>query len=139
MSIKRAIFIGLILALAGQIAIAQDDEESGSDESKERVCLNVRTIRTFDALTNQYVYVRQGSDKHFLFTMRNRCHNLRDAQGIAIKGTTSRVCSDSFGEIIYRDRFGGRGLESCRIGKIEVVESKEDVEAIVEAVKEAQW
>ncbi|MDH3440215.1 MAG: DUF6491 family protein [Gammaproteobacteria bacterium] len=138
MSIRRAIFIGLILALAGQFAFAQNDDGVGADELKERVCVNVRTIRTFDALTDQYVYVRQGSNKHFLFTMRNRCPNLRDAQSIAIKDTTSRVCSDGFGEIVYRDRFGGRGLESCRIGKIEVVESKDDAIALVEALKKAK-
>lgn len=137
MSIKRAILVGLILAFIGQFAFAQEDEATGADDSNERVCVNVRAIRTFDALTDEYVYVRQGSNKHFLFTMRNRCHNLRNAQGIAIKDTTSRVCSDGFGEIVYRDRMGGRRLESCRIGNIEIVESKDDAKAIVAALKEA--
>ena len=51
---------------------------------------------------------------------------------------TSRVCSDGFGEIIYRDRMGGRRMESCRIGTIERVESRDDAEAIVEAREAAE-
>lgn len=137
MNIRRAVIIGLFVVIAAQFAFAQDEEGAQAEEKPERVCVNIRTIRTFDALTDQYVYVRQGSDKHFLFTMRNRCHNLRNAQGIAIKDATSRICSDGFGEIVYRDRMGGRRLESCRIAKIEIVDSKDDAEAIVEALKEA--
>ena len=126
-----------MLASAAQFAYAQDDEGAQAEEKPERVCVNVRTIRTFDALTDQHVYVRQGSDKHFLFVMRNRCHNLRNAQGIAIKDVTSRICSDGFGEIVYRDRLGGRRLESCRIDTIQAVDSKEAAAAIVEALMEA--
>lgn len=140
MSIKRAFLIGLLPALVGQLAFAQDEskEAEETEKSEERVCINIRTIRTFDALTDEYVYVKEGSSKHFLLTMRGRCHNLRNAQGIAIKDATSRVCSDGFGEIVYRDRMGGRRLESCRIDSIQRVESKDDARAIVEASKEAK-
>lgn len=140
MSIKRAFLIGLLLALVGQLAFAQDEskEAEETEKSEERVCINIRTIRTFDALTDEYVYVKEGSSKHFLLTMRGRCHNLRNAQGIAIKDATSRVCSDGFGEIVYRDRMGGRRLESCRIDTIQQVESKDDAKAIVEARRSAE-
>ncbi len=70
--------------------------------------------------------------------MRNQCHNLRESMGIAIKDATSRVCSDGFGEIVYRDRMGGRRLESCRIEAIERVEDKDEAKAIVAAIKEAR-
>ena len=49
--------------------------------------------------------------------------------GIAIKGTTSRVCANGFGEIVYRDM--GRRLESCRIDNIERVESKDAAEELI--------
>jgi hypothetical protein len=65
--------------------------------------------------------------------MRNRCINLRNAMVIALKDTTSRICSDGFGEIVYRDRMSSRRMQSCRIGKIEVVDSKDDARAIVAA------
>lgn len=136
MSIKRAFLIGLLLALVGQLAFAQDEskEAEETEKSEERVCINIRTIRTFDALTDEYVYVKEGSSKHFLLTMRGRCHSLRNAQGIAIKDATSRVCSDGFGEIVYRDRMGSvRRIETCLIDTIERVESKEDAREIVEA------
>ena len=134
MSIKRAILLGLLLALVGQVATAQD-EAVEAEESDERVCVNTRTVRSFDAITDQYVYVKEGSNKHYLFTMRTRCHNLRDAMGIAFKESVgSRVCADGFGEIVYRDRISGRRLESCSIDTIERVESKEDAEAIVAAL-----
>jgi hypothetical protein len=69
--------------------------------------------------------------------MQRNCRNLRDATGIAIKDATSRVCAEGFGEIIYRDRMGGRRLESCGIENIESVESKEDARAIAAARADA--
>lgn len=132
MNMTRAFLIGWLLALAGCVPLTQVEDTEAKD-TKERVCLNVRAIRSFDAITDKYVYVNESSSKHYLLTMRNMCHNLRDAMGIAIKDTTSRVCSDGFGEIVYHDRMGGRRLETCRIEEIERVESKDDAKAIVEA------
>lgn len=117
---------------SAQMAFAQD-ENVEAEESQEQICVNVRSIRTFDAFTDKFVYVKEGGNKHYLFTMRNLCHNLRDAMGIAIKDATNRVCSDGFGEIVYRDRMGGRRLDSCRIEAIERVESKDEAEAIANA------
>jgi len=129
-TIERAILVGLLLAFTSPVTFAQDDDAEDGNGS-ERICVNVRAIRSFDALTDNYVYVREGSSKHYLFTMRNRCHNLRNAMGIAIKDMISRVCSDGFGEILYRDQMGGRRLESCRIGSIEAVDSKDHAKEIV--------
>jgi len=138
MSLKRAFMLGFLLAFIGQVATAQDDSAE-PDEAKEQICVNTRIVRSFDALTDQYVYVKEGSDKHYLFTMRTRCLNLRDAMGIAFKESVgSRICADGFGEIVYRNRFGGRRLESCPIGTIDRVESKEDAAAIVAALTAKQ-
>lgn len=134
MSMKRAIYLGLFLALIGQVATAQD-ETGETEDSNERICVNTRLVRSFDAISDRYVYVKEGGDKHYLFTMHTRCINLHNAMGIAFKESVgSRVCGDGFGEIVYRDRMGGRRLESCRIDTIERVESKEDAKAIVAAL-----
>lgn len=132
MNQKRANLFALAALAVCPIAFAQEAAPQ-TEAAEERICVNTRAIRTFDALTDMYVYVREGSNKHYLFTMRNRCHNLRDALGIAIKDTTSRICADGFGEIVYRDRMGGKRLESCVIGTIERVDSKDDAKAIVAA------
>ena len=61
--------------------------------------------------------------------MQRKCFGLRDAYGIGIKDTMSRVCSRSFGEVVYRDR--GKRLQSCRIDIIEAVASKDDAKGLV--------
>ena len=132
MKILLAVLAAIGVMTISPGALAQDDsDEEGA--ATERVCVNTRAVRNFDALTDQHVYVQEGSNRHFLFTMRNRCPDLRNA----IKDTTSRVCSNGFGEIVYRDRMSGRRMQTCRIDTIEVVESREDAKAIVEARREA--
>ncbi len=137
MNLMKTSLLTLMILIASPFALAQEDGDE-SEDSEGRVCVNVRAIRTFDAFTDEHVYVKEGSSKHFLFTMRNRCHNLRNAQGIAIKDVTSRVCSNSFGEIVYRDRMSTMGLQSCRISTIVEVESKDDAKAIVGEKKESE-
>ena len=102
-----------------------------SSEAAERVCVNVRNIDSFDAIDDQYIYVRaRGRQEHFLFSMDPGCFGLRSAHTIAVKDTFSNVCSNTFGEVIYRDM--GRRLESCRIRNIEEVANKDDAEGLVE-------
>lgn len=125
------------MSLTSTLINAQD-EESTDEESTERICLNTRSIRSFDAFSDNHVYVKEGSSKHYLLTMRPGCRNLRNSNGIAIKDATSRVCSGGFGEIVYRDRMGSRQLMSCRIEKIEHAESKDDARALAEARKQAE-
>ena len=70
--------------------------------------------------------------------MRSRCIGLRNAMGIAFRDTSSRTCSDGFGEIVYRDRMAGGGrMESCRIDTIEKVEGIDDAKESVAARREA--
>ena len=142
MNFVKTCFIALPVIILGSFATAQEPEEeerSNADETEERVCVNSRSIRTFDAISDEYVYVREGSNGHYLMTTQNRCFNLRHAQGIALKDATSRICSDGFGEIVYRNGLGSAArLESCRIDKIERVDSRDDAKAIVEARKAAE-
>jgi hypothetical protein len=126
----------LVLALSGCAASSGDvaDESLGAPE---KVCVNVRSITSFDAIDDRHLYIEaRGQQKHFLFTMHGRCLRLRSAYTIAVESTLSRVCSNSFGEIIYNE--GGRDSESCRIRTIEVVSSKDDAKALVEDRKAAK-
>ena len=112
-------------------ALAQDEAD---EEKEEKICVNSRTINRFDALSDNYVYVEATGKNYYLFTMRNRCRDLSRANGIAIKDTTSRVCSDAFAEIVYMDM--GRRKTSCRIDKIVKVSSKDEAREIVEAAED---
>ncbi len=131
MRVRHSFFAAASLFLLCGVTSAQD-EDSGdaADSDQGRVCVSVRAIRSFDAFDDEHVYVREGSSNHYLFTMRSRCPGLRYSYGIAIKDVTTRVCSDSFGEIVYRDRAGGQRVRSCPIGKIVKVENKAAAEAL---------
>ena len=119
----------LILTLAG-CATSTGDVEDDSAAAAERVCVNVRNISAFDAIDDRHLYVRaRGQQEHYLFTMDRTCIGLRSAHAIAVKDTFNRVCSNTFGEVIYRDL--GRGLDSCGIRNVEVVASKEDAAGLV--------
>lgn len=126
----------LILALTGTSAFADEANDEAEEAAAEKVCVNKRNITSFDAIDDQHLYIRASGQRHFLFTMWRRCFGLRGAQGIGIKDTMSRVCSNSFGEVVYRDM--GRGLTSCQIGTIETVASKDDAKGLVEDRKQAK-
>jgi len=124
-----------ILLLICPLAYAQDEnaEEANEEESDARVCVYTRNIDGFDALTDEHVFISARGNENYLFTMWSRCHGLRSAIGIAVKDTMSRVCSNGFGEIVYRDL--GR-LESCRIDNIESVESKDAARELIKQREE---
>jgi hypothetical protein len=68
--------------------------------------------------------------------MRGGCFGLRSAHTIAVRDTLSSVCSNSFGDVVYRQL--GRGLESCRIRTIEAVSDKDDARGLVDDRKRAK-
>ena len=126
----------LVLTMGAINAFADDaDEEAAEEDVAKRVCVNKRSINSFDAIDDEHVYIKASSNKHFLFTMQRRCSGLRHANGIGIKDTMSQVCSKGFGEIVYRDI--GR-MQSCRIDTIEPVASKDDARGLVEDRKETK-
>ena len=126
----------LILPLASCATTSGDvaDESLGAPE---KVCVNVRNITSFDPIDDRHIYIKaRGEVKHFLVTMHGGCTGLRSAQPIAVRDTMSRVCSNSFGEVVYREM--GRGLESCRIRTIEAVSDKDDARGLVGDRKRAK-
>ncbi len=131
MKVWITILPGLLLLVCSPLALSQEDaEEAEEEEVTDRVCVNKRSINSFDAIDDQHVYIKATGNKHYLFTMQRKCFDLRGAYGIAVKDTMSRVCSKGFGEIAYRGR--GQRLESCRIDTIEAVSGKDNARGLVE-------
>jgi hypothetical protein len=128
---KRWQPVVLTLAFCASLALAEEEAEDATEsaEAVEKVCVNKRNISSFDAIDDQHIYIKASGQRHFLFTMRNRCFGLRNANTIGIKETMSRVCSNGFGEVIYRDM--GRSLQSCYIGTIEAVANKDDARGLI--------
>lgn len=126
------------LLLALTLVGCSTSPEQMADEPADadgRICISVRSINSFDAIDDRHVYLKAAGKKHYLFTLWGGCVGLRSAHTIAVKDTFSRVCSDGFGEIAYRDM--GR-LQSCRIDTIEPVASKDDAKGLVNDRKEAK-
>ena len=117
------------VAIVGCTTSSEEVADQPTDAA-ERVCVSVRSINSFDALDDQHIYIKAIGNNHYLFTLSGRCRGLRSAHGIAVKDTFTRVCSNSFGEIIYRNM--GRGLESCPIRNVEAVASKDEAAGLVE-------
>jgi hypothetical protein len=138
MKLIKTGMLALLLTIFGPVAVAQEEGDSDMKESEERVCISSNRVRTFDAINDNYVYVGESANRHYLLTMWNRCLGLRHAQGIALKDTTSRICSGGFGEIVYRDRAGGGRMASCRIGKIERLENRDQAKERVEEYTKEQ-
>ena len=128
----QPVLIILVLTLSG-CATSSEEVADESLGTAERVCVSVRSISSFDAIDDEHIYIKATGNEHYLFTLYGICSGLRSAQGIAVRDTFSRVCSNSYGEIIYRDM--GRGLESCRIRNVEAVANKDDAEGLVEKRK----
>jgi len=127
----------ILIAPLGISSTFAEEEEAAAEEEQavQEVCVNKRSINSFDAIDDEHVYIKAASNKHFLFTMQRKCFGLRSAQGIGIKDTMSRVCSNGFGEIVYRDM--GR-MQSCRIATVESVASKDDAKGLVKDRKETK-
>ncbi len=134
MRISRLLVIILALS-ATAVAAEEANAEPEEEEAVEKVCVNKRNINSFDTIDDQHLYIKATGNRHYLFTMWNRCMGLRNAYGIGIKDTMSRVCSGGFGEVVYRD-FGR--LQSCKIGSIETVASRDDAKGLVEDRKRAK-
>lgn len=132
----RALLLSLFVVAIVGCAAPQERLPDESAEAAERVCVSVRSINSFDAIDDRHIYIRATGNRHYLFTLYGGCYGLESAYTIAVKETFSRVCSNSFGEIIYRDI--GRRFESCKIRDVEAVASKADAEGLVKDRKEAR-
>jgi len=137
----RALSLVCIFLLPATDLLAQEDKDDVDEDrvlevdaadappTAEPGCFNVRAVRDFTGLSNQYIYVQEARDNHFLLTMELGCFGLRNAIGIAISNRMSRVCSNDFAQVTYRDM--GRP-QRCRILEVEKVASEAAAEELVE-------
>ena len=132
----RVLTLASAIVIVANPVVAEEAAEQAQAAESERVCVFARDIDNFDALDNRYVYVEARRDQQYLFTLDPGCFGLRSANVIAISDTTSRVCSNSFGRLTYRER--GTGLRYCRIRDIEMVADKAAARALVQARKDEQ-
>lgn len=120
--------------LAGGCASQPSGEEPAADGG--RVCVSVRTINSFSPLSDQEVLVTAGVNNRYLFTVTGVCQGLRSANRIAVADQTGSICNDNFGRIVFRDF--AMGPQSCRVGNIEPVASREAAREIVSARQAAR-
>jgi hypothetical protein len=125
-----ASFLGLVLAVFGIACTSTkkvDTSSSGPDTNE--ACFDVRRVDSFSPLHERFVYVRAGSDEHYLLTMDRYCTGLPYAIGIRLSGDFSRVCSDTGATITYM--YAGNPT-TCRILHVESTASKEAAQKRVE-------
>ena len=134
---RRAMWIAAALVAASGAVASEAEPEMTVEEilddapatAAERVCINVRLIRGFDALSDEHLVVTTSGRDTYLLTMRRGCIGLGRAMGIAVSNNMSRLCSNSRGKVTYRD-LSRRPLQ-CQIENITAVESKEHARALV--------
>lgn len=112
-----------IIVLTGCSSSPNDD----SPAVEGRACFDSQRVSRFSPFDDRFVYVRVGSDEHYLLTVGGICPGLATATGISISsGMFSRICSDSGATITYRD-----AQMPCRITAVETVTSRDAAEEIV--------
>jgi len=131
MKIVRNILVSTALVLAGGVANSADGDSSqlADEPMRSDTCVNTRFVNNFSALSDQHLFVEARRKEFYLLTLKQRCFDLRSARSIAFNDTTSKVCSGGFGKVIYRSPFAG--LESCRIGSVEIVEDKDAAKELI--------
>jgi len=123
----------LVSAMLGVFLIASGCATPTGDEDAltSKVCVSVRTISSFDGLSDREVFVTAGVHDHYLFTVTGVCNGLEYANAIAVADETGRICGDGFGSIVFRDV--GFGRQSCRVRTIERVSSADEAKEWVTA------
>lgn len=111
--VTNASFLLLLSACASESSLY--DENTAS----ERVCVQVRSISSFNGLSDREVFVTAGVKNHYLFTVSGICMGLEQANAIGIADQSGRICGDGFGSIVFRDM--GRNRRSCKVRNIEHV------------------
>ncbi len=129
MWLRFAVLAVAFAALAGSACVATHTIEPGpSAPAATDACFDLRTVYSFTPLHGRYVYVRVGSDEHYLLTLDTIYPHLKAAAGVAIEGSWGTVCSHSGAVLVFSD-YGRR--TRCRIVRVEAVASKEAAQELV--------
>ena len=123
--------VSIVISVIAVVTSGCASTETASEASANRTCFNIREITSWSSIDDKHLYIEGiRSDSKYLFTMFSSCYGIDFSQVIALSNPMSRLCSNDFGRVTYRD--GGRRM-SCNIDNIEQVVSKADAEDIVEA------
>ena len=117
---------GVLLVLSGCASQTSTDSALAGED---KICVSVRSLNSFSALSDREIFVTAGVNNHFLFSVMGICHGLRSANAIGIADGTGRICGDGFGSIIFRDTF--RSPQSCRVRYIEHVNDRDEAKQLV--------
>ena len=109
---------------------------SVSESGAKNVCINVGRINGFTPLGDRELMVTAGVNEYYLFTVDAYCPGLRYANSLAVVDTVSRICSNSFGRIVFNDQSFGR--QTCSVSNIERMASRDEVQETVKARVDAR-
>ena len=68
MNIHKNYLPCIIALLICPLVMAQEEEAEGVEKSSAKVCVNSRTIRNFDAFTDEHIFVEE-SGKNIIFLL----------------------------------------------------------------------
>ena len=117
---------GLLIA-----ACASQDPgaESGASTTPNiEECVRIRSVRAYDAIDDQHVWVTENANRQFLLTLYSRCPDISLAQALAFTNM-STICPNNPGSVTFRGPVGGL---RCDIRTVDRVGSRGEAEAIIE-------
>jgi hypothetical protein len=128
---QRAIawLLGVILSTSGPACSSTQTVDPSAAPPAEHPCFNIRNVDSFSPLHPRYVYLRLITDRHYLLTLDHIYTSLPYATRIAISEAFTRVCSETGARLTFVD--AGRRV-SCRIVRVETVESREAAKKLVD-------
>ena len=121
----------LSLILIGVVPGCATTEDAGDPYAmgSRDECVRIRTVRNWDALDDEHIWVEANGARQFLMTLWARCPGIRFAQVIALSNASGRICPNDFGSVLYDD--GGQTMR-CQIGEVEIVGSRGEAKAIIQ-------
>jgi hypothetical protein len=101
---------------------------AAGEPADHEVCFSSLRVESFSPLDPRFIYIRVGSDKHYLLTLDAVYPSLPFATGLRLVSSFDRVCANSGARITFRS---GDHPVSCRILHIDAVASKVEAEQLV--------
>ena len=101
-------------APAGEAALAKRLDELGYSDKAEIKRLSQFRLNGWSYVDNYHVVINSSPSKHYLVRFRTRCHDLRQATGIAFKTTVGSVSRGD--KMILQDL--GERFQDCWVDSI---------------------
>jgi hypothetical protein len=117
-----------LIALGPGCATSEEPGDPYALDPREN-CVRIRTVRNWDALDDEHLWLEANGGRQYLMTLWARCPGIRFSQVIALSNAGGRICPNDFGSVLYDD---GRQPMRCQVGNVEPVGSRGEAEAIIE-------